>query len=477
MDVNCPIPTEVIQLLTAAEAAEYRLVPFRREGAEVRCYGVGGYAYEGVVEELEVLYGWHVAIEPVSEADLQRLQARYYRPDGAKNLSGSPAASRLSDISSGRGFLTALIGEAFRDYASDIHLEPYEERCRIRLRIDGKLTERYVVERAQYAPLVNQIKILANLDISEKRLPQDGRIGYDCDGNKFDVRVSTLPTIYGEKVVLRLLTRHVELLELKNLGFTDRQYDDYCRAIGRPFGMVLICGPTGSGKSTTLYATLRRLNKDSDNILTIEDPIEYTLEGVNQVQLKEEIGLTFTSALRTFLRQDPDIIMLGEIRDAATAQMAVRSSLTGHLLFSTIHTNTAWGAVARLADMDVHPYLVADTLVMTVAQRLVRLLCPHCKRTVAASDALRRLLPGVGIGEHCEAVGCEKCFYTGYSGRRAVYEVIPMDDELAAAARGGRSDIAPLLAERGIPSLRDAVVGLLLRGETSPDELIPLLNC
>ena len=458
MELTYTIPTEVLQLLTAAEAAEYRLVPCARQGDEVRCYGVAGHDYARAAEELEVLYGWRIAVEPVAEGELQRLQAQYYRPDTAGTLAGEPAASRLADIASGRGFLLSLIGEAFRDYASDIHIEPYEERCRVRLRIDGKLAERYVVGRGQYAPLVNQIKILANLDISEKRLPQDGRILYDRDGNKFDVRVSTLPTIYGEKVVLRLLTRHVELLELKNLGFTSQQYDDYCRAIARPFGMVLICGPTGSGKSTTLYA------------------IEYTLEGVNQVQLKEEIGLTFASALRTFLRQDPDIIMLGEIRDGPTAQMAVRSSLTGHLLFSTIHTNTAWGAVARLADMGVHPYLVANTLVMTVAQRLVRLLCPHCKREAAVTGEVRRLLPGHAPARYYEPVGCERCFYTGYSGRRAVYEVIPMDDELSAAARSGDADIGPLLSARGISSLRDAVVGLLLRGETSLEELIPLLN-
>ena len=471
MELTRTIPTEVIQLLTASEAGEYQLVPARRQGADVCCYGAADRDYGDACSELEVLYGWHVTVEPIANEDLQRLLLQYYRPDTA---SKTPAASRLTDISSGQGFLMSLIGEAFRDYASDIHIEPYEERCRVRLRIDGKLAERYVVERTQYAPLVNQIKILANLDISEKRLPQDGRILYDRDGNKFDVRVSTLPTIYGEKVVLRLLTRHVELLELKNLGFSERQYDDYCRSIARPFGMVLICGPTGSGKSTTLYATLRRLNAVSENILTIEDPIEYTLEGVNQTQLKEEIGLTFGSALRTFLRQDPDIIMLGEIRDADTAQMAVRSSLTGHLLFSTIHTNTAWGAVARLSDMGVHPYLVANTLVMTVAQRLVRLLCPHCKRETAATDEVRRLVPDAGT--HFGGVGCERCFYTGYSGRRAVYEVIPMDDELSAAARNGVADIAPLLAARGIPSLKDAVVGLFLRGETSLDELIPLLN-
>ena len=332
------IPTEIIQLLSAAEAAEYRLLPCSRNNNIVRFYGAQRHDYTQAAEELETLYGWQIEIEPIPDEELQRLLLQYYRP----GTSGSTvAAGRTAEIGQGRQFLFALIGEALRDNASDIHFEPYETRCRIRLRIDGKLAERYVVEKAQYAPLVNQIKILANLDISEKRLPQDGRIGYDRDGAKFDVRVSTLPTIYGEKVVLRLLTRRVELLELKNLGFSDRQYEDYCRAIAHPFGMVLICGPTGSGKSTTLYATLRRLNRLTDNILTIEDPIEYTLEGVNQVQLKEEIGLTFTAALRTFLRQDPDIIMLGEIRDGATAEMAVRSSLTGHLLFSSPKRNGA----------------------------------------------------------------------------------------------------------------------------------------
>lgn len=466
------IPTELLQLLTASEAAEYRLVPFVRSGDAVRCYGEAGRDYAAAVEELEVLYGWHAEVVALDGEAFERLHLKCYRNGAAQ----APAVERLADIASGRGFLLSLIGEALRDNASDIHLEPYEGRCRIRLRIDGKLTERYVVGRGEYAPLVNQIKIMAGLDISEKRLPQDGRIGYEGAGEKFDVRVSSLPTIYGEKVVLRLLTRRAELLELSNLGFGERQYADYCRAIARPFGMVLICGPTGSGKSTTLYATLRRLNGTAENILTVEDPIEYTLEGVNQVQLKEEIGLTFAAALRTFLRQDPDIIMLGEIRDAATAEMAVRSSLTGHLLFSTIHTNTAWGAVARLADMGVHPYLVADTLVMTVAQRLVRLLCPHCRREVPTTDEVRHLLPGEAPERCCEPVGCARCFYTGYSGRRAVYEVIPMDDELSAAARTGRADIAPLLAARGIATLRDAVADLFRRGETSLDEIIPLLN-
>lgn len=472
MELTHPIPTEVVQLLTAAEATEYRLVPYAREGMHVRCYGAAGEDWAEAATELEAVYGWSVEVEPIAVDELERHLVECYRQDTS---SGGAGCRPLTDISSGRGFLFSLIGEALRSHASDIHIEPCRSRCRVRLRIDGKLSERYVVEATQYAPLVNQIKIMADLDISEKRLPQDGRIGYEDGDEKFDVRVSTLPTIYGEKVVLRLLTRRTELLELKNLGFSERQYDDYCRCIARPYGMVLVCGPTGSGKSTTLYATLRRLNRTTDNILTIEDPIEYTLDGVNQTQLKEGIGLSFGAALRTFLRQDPDIIMLGEIRDGDTAQMAVRSSLTGHLLFSTLHTNTAWGAVARLTDMGVHPYLVADTLVMTVAQRLVRMLCPHCKRESAATDEVRQLVPGAVV--HFVAAGCAHCFYTGYRGRRAVYEVIPMDEELSSAARGMQTDVATLLAARGIRTLREAVVELFLRGETSLDEVIPLLTC
>ena len=338
------IPTEIVQLFASAEAWNYRLVPYDRRDGVVLCAGERGRDYASASQEIEVLSGFRIRVEPVGSDELSLLLNRYYRREGTRPISGRTAD--LSRIGSGQGFLTDLIGEAFDEYASDIHFEPYEERCRIRLRIDGKLIEKYVLDRSGYASIVNQIKIMANLDISERRLPQDGRILYHRGDRKFDLRVSSLPTIYGEKVVLRLLTRHAELLELSNLGFSERQLADYESAIARPHGMALITGPTGSGKSTTLYATLRRLNRESGNILTIEDPVEYTLEGVNQVQLKEEIGLTFGAALRTFLRQDPDIIMLGEIRDADTAAMAIRSSLTGHLVFSTIHTNSGCGTWA-----------------------------------------------------------------------------------------------------------------------------------
>ncbi|MCD7970260.1 MAG: GspE/PulE family protein [Alistipes sp.] len=465
------ISTEAIQSLTASQAWEYRLLPYGLEADRIQCYSDS--VDEHKILELEVLYGIRVILTEIETPELDRLLTRYYRNDSPREGDGSRVA--VTEISSGQGFLTGLIEEAFDMYASDIHIEPYEQRCRIRSRMDGKLIERYVVKKENYASLINQIKILANLDISEKRLPQDGRILFNRNDKKFDVRVSTLPTIHGEKSVLRLLTRHVELLELSNLGFTAKQLEDYCSAIGKPHGMVLICGPTGSGKSTTLYATLRKLNNDTGNILTIEDPVEYTLEGVNQVQLKEEIGLTFTSALRTFLRQDPDIIMLGEIRDADTAHMAIRSSLTGHLLFSTIHTNSAWGSISRLVDMGIHPYLIANTLILCVAQHLVRILCPECKKEAEADGSLSE---HTGTGKGClyTAVGCPKCYYTGYSGRKAIYEVIPLDEELSAAARQNTPEVGELLRKREITTLKDEGMRMLASGITSLEEVLPLLK-
>ncbi|MDR0753874.1 MAG: GspE/PulE family protein [Prevotellaceae bacterium] len=468
------IAVELIQKFTSAQAWEYLLIPYDMDNDVLLCYGQDGKQYDSICQEIDVLYNIKINVTFVDDGQIQKLLRQYYRVDSREK--GNVSLS-ISEIGSGQGFLMGLIEEAFDNYASDIHVESYEERCRIRLRIDGKLLEKYVIEKINYASLVNQIKILANLDISERRLPQDGRILYNRNGKKFDVRVSSLPTIYGEKIVMRLLTRHIELLELSNLGFSERQLNDYYKVIEKPHGMILICGPTGSGKSTTLYATLRRLNKESGNILTIEDPVEYTLAGVNQVQLKDEIGLTFANALRTFLRQDPDIIMLGEIRDTETAQIAIRSSLTGHLIFSTIHTNSAWGSVTRLIDMGVHPYLIANTLIMCLSQRLIRLLCPHCKqkKDIIGND-IKELLQNSDISYYYEAKGCDRCFYTGYSGRRAIYEVIPVDEELSVAIRNTESDVESLLKSRGIISLKDAGLEMLKTGETSLEELIPLLR-
>lgn len=451
------ITTEILQVISPNEAYGYYLVPYAVENNVIKFYGDNSHNYSEIQDELEMILDKTIDITLIEKSDFEILLNKNYR----NTRSNNSASSDVTKISNGEGFLINLIEEAFNTYASDIHFEPYEERCRVRFRMDGKLIERYVVSKTDYAPLINQIKILSNLDISEKRLPQDGRIFFNQNNKKFDVRVSSLPTIYGEKVVLRLLTRHSELLDIDNLGFSQKQIADYKQAILNPYGLILITGPTGSGKSTTLYATLRLLNKTISNILTIEDPVEYTLDGINQTQLKEDIGLTFGSALRTFLRQDPDIIMVGEIRDGDTAQIAIRSALTGHLILSTIHTNSAWGAVSRLEDMGIHPYLISGTLIMSVAQRLVRLLCPYCKTQVH---------------NHYKSVGCKKCYYTGYQGRKAIYEVITIDDELREYIRKEDNEIGDYLKRKGVTTLADSAKQLYDKGLTTLEEVLPMLE-
>lgn len=462
------IEAEILQRISPVTAWEYKIIPYAVDGDVLKCFGTEECCQDAVLSEIEVITGESIEIAFLPVAEITKLLNQHYR-QSCIQMSAKPL------VSDGDRFLKRLIYEAFQNYASDIHFECYEERCRVRFRIDGQLIEKYVIEEQNYPFIVNQIKILAKLNISERRLPQDGRIFYQSEKEKFDVRVSCIPTIHGEKIVLRLLTRHIDLLDLSNLGFSERQLEDYIKAVKRPHGLVLISGPTGSGKSTTLYATLRMLNKEISNILTIEDPVEYTLAGVNQVQLKEEIGLTFGSALRAFLRQDPDIIMLGEIRDTDTAQMAIRSALTGHMLLSTIHTNSAWGSISRLVDMNIHPYLISNTLILSVAQRLVRILCPCCKQPIEPGDELTKMnLPDVEC--YYRPVGCEECFYTGYKGRKAIYEVIPIDNELSNAIRESKVEIECEYKKRGITTLKDSAYRLFKEGYISIEELIPLIQ-
>ncbi|MDE6872410.1 MAG: GspE/PulE family protein [Bacteroidales bacterium] len=470
--MNLPhISTEALQVFTGEEAFYYRLVPYLLEGNVLSCMSDSSLDYSVHLDEIANIYGFSVVLNPIDSGELDRLMGTRYRSTGA---SGNNI--RIQASGCGNNLIEEIIYEAYGLRASDIHIEPCENRCRVRFRIDGHLLERHIIPKNDYPGVVNRIKIMSSLDISEKRLPQDGRIMYSNGAVKFDIRVSVLPSIYGEKIVLRLLSGDGFRLSLEELGFEQKQYDDYIASISSPHGLILISGPTGSGKTTTLYATLERLNRGDNNILTIEDPVEYTLDGVNQVQLKEDIGLTFPVALRTFLRQDPDIIMLGEIRDEATAEMAVRSSLTGHLLLSTLHTNSAWGCIARLTDMGIHPYLLSETLIACVAQRLVRVLCPHCRRPVSVpSDILR----GLGLDleyDYNGSVGCPLCHYTGYYGRKAVYEVIRMNRKLVDAVRNGLRDVNACLAESGVITLRDSALSLLLAGETSLEEVMPLLN-
>ncbi|MFC3197333.1 GspE/PulE family protein [Parapedobacter deserti] len=461
-----------LKLVSAQQAWHYRIIPQRLNGRLI-CYTDREADIQQANEELEMLTGMEVTMQLLPQGTISKNLNKYYlqEEDKPRSSEGEAALGASSD------FLSELIGEARRLKSSDIHLEIYEGRCRVRIRIDGQMIERYRLDKTDYPAVVNKIKILSGLDIAEKRLPQDGRINFYNGQYKFDIRVSVLPTLHGEKVVMRLLNNDATNISLDTLGFSEQDLRHYLEGVQRPNGMVLISGPTGSGKTTTLYATLKLLNRETRNILTIEDPIEYTLEGINQVQLKESIGLTFASALRTFLRQDPDIIMVGEIRDVDTASMAIRASLTGHLVLSTIHTNSAWGTVSRLIDMGVPPFLLANTLNTTVAQRLIRLLCPVCKREAVFDRGLypRGFVPAKAMSTHYVAGGCDRCHHTGYRGRAAVYEIIPIDQELAGKIKRNEHDIGEYLASRGIGTLADNAFALFADGKTSFEEIYPLL--
>ena len=465
------IQTELLQTITTEQAWHYNIVPKSTNGDSLEFYIDKKRNIQTVKDELEIILAKSIILHPIDTEILNQTLGKYYIRSERKKQSLSFDWSRTDN------FLEYIIAEANSINCSDIHIEIYEERCRIRMRIDGKLVERYTIEKTEYPALINKIKIKANLDIAEKRLPQDGRIYFNLGDDTFDIRVSVLPTLYGEKIVLRLLSKDATDIEIEKLGFSNQQLHNYLEAAKKSYGIILISGPTGSGKTTTLYATLKILNKENTNILTIEDPIEYTLEGINQVQLKEKIGLTFAQALKTFLRQDPDIIMLGEIRDTETANMAIRAALTGHLVLSTVHTNTAWGTVSRLVDMGVPPFLLASTLNLTVSQRLVRLLCPDCKQEEDFNDNLlpENFKKPRNFKKHFKAVGCSKCFYTGYKGRKAVYEVIPIDSDIEKHIKNTDFNINQLLLEKGITRIWDSAFELLENGSTTIEEIYPIL--
>ena len=467
------INAEVLQIIPEHIAWEFNVVPYNVEENRVSFWVKKGTEIHDIHNELEFLLAKSVLLEEVNDEIINFLLLKYYRKN--ENNIHSNTKNKLSTFSD--DFLSKLIIEAHNHNSSDIHIEIFEKKARIRLRVDGKLKEVFVINKSEYPSLLNKIKIKANLDISEKRLPQDGRIIFENNMSSTDIRVSILPTLYGEKAVLRLLKKDATDINLKSLGFSKNQIDDYLIGIKKTNGIILISGPTGSGKTTTLYATLKILNKEGINILTIEDPIEYTLEGINQVQLKENIGLTFSSALRTFLRQDPDIIMLGEIRDGETAQMAIRAALTGHLVLSTIHTNSAWGTIGRLIDMGVPPFLISATLNLSVAQRLVRLLCNNCKLKVPVIPEELPFFPkGYNLPEyHYLQNGCDKCYHTGYMGRKAIYEVIPIDQEINSIIKRNEINDISFLKEKGIIFLTEQAFGLFYNGETTYDEIAPIL--
>jgi general secretion pathway protein E len=372
-------------------------------------------------------------------------------------------------------FINALLAEAIREEASDIHLEPYESRFAIRLRVDGVMREVLQPPLASAPLITSRIKVMAKLDIAEKRLPQDGRISLRVANRPVDVRVSTFPSGHGERVVLRLLDKQAGRLELEQLGMDHATMTKLDEVIHRPHGILLITGPTGSGKTTTLYAALSRLNDRSRNVMTVEDPIEYFIEGIAQTQVNPKVGMSFARGLRAMLRQDPDVVMVGEIRDLETAQIAVQASLTGHLVFSTLHTNTAIGAVTRLRDMGTEPFLLASSLAGVLAQHLVRLLCPRCKKP-GALDMPTAVRLGFDLASAVRIFvesGCPECRHAGFRGRSAIFELIVVDDPLRRLIHDGASELElERHARENSASILEAGHYKLLQGLTAPGELL-----
>ena len=371
--------------------------------------------------------------------------------------------------------INALFTQALRDGASDIHIEPFETRSVVRLRIDGTLHDLIEPARALHGALVSRVKIMAQLDIAEKRLPQDGRITLRVGGKAIDVRVSTIPTGHGERVVLRLLDKQGARLDLSRLGMDGAILAQVDRLIREPHGIVLVTGPTGSGKTTTLYAALSRLDPKALNIMTVEDPIEYDLDGISQTPINTRIEMSFARALRTILRQDPDVIMIGEIRDLETAQIAVQASLTGHLVFATVHTNDATSSVTRLVDMGVEPFLLASSLIGVLAQRLVRCLCLECRRPFAFDAAqLKALGFAPAQGNFYVAQGCPACKHSGYRGRTGIYEMLTVDDGLRRLIhdRASEQALRDYAAAQGMRSLRDDGLRWAAQGVISLEEVV-----
>ncbi|RME87857.1 MAG: type II secretion system protein GspE [Candidatus Hydrogenedentota bacterium] len=372
-----------------------------------------------------------------------------------------------------------ILTNAVSQRASDIHIEPQEKELSVRYRVDGILHKVLTPPKGIQNGIISRIKIMADLNIAENRLPQDGRIKIRFGGKDIDIRVSTLPTQYGERVVMRLLNKTDTKYELENIGFEKEVYDTYTKLLDLPNGIILITGPTGSGKTSTLYASLARLNDESRNIITVEDPVEYQIDGISQVQAKSEIGLTFAEGLRSILRQDPDVIMVGEIRDEETARVAIQASLTGHLVFSTLHTNDAPSGVTRLLDMNIEPYLITSTCQAFMAQRLVRVLCPHCKKKTSISAAeLRKLglksLKGNARKTVFTAVGCKECMHTGYHGRTGVYELFVLDEETRhlILTNPGLDALRKAALAKGLVTLREAALKKVLAGITSIEEAL-----
>ena len=490
---NLAGPSETV--LTSAlpfAFAQSRGVLLEKSASSATLYYVPPLATE-VLLEVQRHLGGSFSLEPVpDDVFRQRLTLAYQRTQNeaaqmAEDLSSDVDLSRLVEELPDVGdlmdaeddapiirLINAILSQAVKAQASDIHIETFEERLSVRYRVDGVLTEVLSPKRMLAPLLVSRLKVMAKLDIAEKRVPQDGRISIRIAGHGIDIRMSTIPSAYGERVVLRLLDKQAGQLNLSELKMNQRVDSAYRSALASPHGIILVTGPTGSGKTTTLYAGLSSINESSRNILTIEDPVEYMLPGVGQTQVNPKVDMTFARGLRAILRQDPDVVMVGEIRDLETAEIAVQASLTGHLVLSTLHTNTAIGAVTRLQDMGVEPFLLSSSLLAVMAQRLVRLLCVECREPFEPGEMERdRLELGSDPVQLYRAVGCEHCNMTGYRGRTGIYELIEIDEPLREAIHAGEGEQALLrIARQRSPGINTDGRRRILDGETSLEEVL-----
>lgn len=488
-----PPAQDALAKVDSATARAFTLVPVRLEGRKLTV-AIADPVNATVLPDLAFTTGCELVGVVADEAQLKAALERSYQEDAGaakarmkelvQELQQSGTKIDLADKTAMAAaapvvkLLNYILFQAIRDKASDIHLEPFENDFKIRYRVDGSLFELEAPPPHLAEALIARVKVMADLDIAETRLPQDGRIELTVGGKPVDLRVSTLPTMFGESTVLRILDRSVVALDLENLGLFQQVKDRLRRFLELPHGIVLVTGPTGSGKTTTLYAMLNEANREDTKIITVEDPVEYALEGIVQIPVNEEIEVSYAKVLRTILRQDPDVILVGEIRDRETAQTAIEASLTGHLVFSTLHTNDAPSAVTRLVDIGVEPFLLAATLEGIVAQRLVRRVCNGC-RTVyePGEDVLRELMlrPDQAVGAtFAFGKGCETCNYTGYKGRMALQEILEVDDGIRELILQGASTsaLARAALERGMSTLRDAGLKAVFAGATTVEEVI-----
>lgn len=459
-----------------------RIVPLRIQDG-VLIVGAVNFDSLSKAQMLGTALGYPVDLEIRDEKEINDLLRTLYdlrsvaAEEAAKNIEGIDDLDDLSreDILSDSvdvpviRLVNGLFAEALRMRATDIHVEPYEDEVLIRFRIDGVLQDRLRLPRSNQAPLISRIKVMSRMDIAEHMAPQDGRIGITLGERAVDVRVGLVPTQYGERIAMRLLDKGHGLLTLEDLGMEKRERSIMDDLIHRPHGMILFTGPTGSGKSTSLYAILQALARPEVNIITVEDPVEYSLPGVSQIQVNEKAGVTFAAALRSILRQDPDIVMIGEMRDFETAHIGVQASLTGHLVLSTLHTNDSISAIIRLVDMGIEPYLAASCMVGTVAQRLARRLCPHCRQEITPPAMMAKQ----GLTRAFAPVGCEQCHNTGYRGRVGLYEQFVINEAIQEAFVGGApaSKLREIARESGFKTLWEIGLSAVQSGLTSPDEL------